>query len=157
MATRPRDIALIYAERRLSAWSGWARESREQLGLPPISLIYKAMRRKAERIRTQQIAHGALVERALTASGHETRSCIPPTIGDVPEAIAEVDAVVAELRPPLNRVITADYFTYGPIEVRCKETPWGRARYLQLLESAKYCVFVALNARSPADLSDVGY
>lgn len=147
----PRDTALVYAERRLSIWAQWARENRDQLGLPTISLLYKAMRRKAVRIRskaTDITATPAEIEAVpLTAYGVETRSSIPPTVGEVPEEIMEVDDVVANLRPDLYEVIIADYFTYGPIEVRCKQTKWRRARYLQLLESAKYCVFVALSAK----------
>jgi hypothetical protein len=148
----PRDLALIYAERRLSNWAAWARENREQLGLPTISLLYKAMRRKAVRIKAAAIAIAAMspeeiARPELTAYGHETRSSIPPSVGEVAEEILEVDEVVANLPPDLHEVIIADYFTYGAIEVRCKQTRWRRARYSQLLECAKYCVFAALSAK----------
>jgi hypothetical protein len=70
------------------------------------------------------------------------------TVKDAPEAVMEVDAVVIKLPKDLHEVIVADYFTYGPIEVRAKKTRWKRARYCQLLECAKYSVFAALDSRT---------
>jgi hypothetical protein len=151
-----RDAALIYAEQRLSAWASWAREGRAALGLPSVSTLYKAMRRKAVRIRSKRLElndpEAALGPR-LTAHGVETRSFAPHSAGEIPEAIAEVDQVVANLRPDLHEVIIADYFTYGPIEVRCRQTRFRRARYSQLLEAARYSVYASLAARQPIELA----
>lgn len=145
----PRAAALIFAENRLKPWADWARENRAGLGFPTISLLYKAMQMKWVEVKEKR-AHVVAPEHRgtghLTARGKETRSMIPPTIGEVPEAIAEVDAVVAQLPPDLHEVIIADYFTYGSIEVRCKRTKWKRARFSQLLEAAKYCVYTGLLA-----------
>lgn len=138
---KKRDSALLYAEVRLHSWANWARENRGTLGFPTISLLYKAMKSKSERIRT--ISHGE-----LTAKGTQTPSFIPEPVRHVPEAVSEVDRVVATLPKDLHDVIIADYFTYGPIEVRAKATRWRRARYSQLLEAAKYSVFVALDSRT---------
>lgn len=149
---RARDSALIYAENRLSVWSKWAKDHRHVLGYPTISLLYKAMQmtkigviRGFAEPRANYDNHGEVIY-PINADGTETRSMRPVAVGEVPEPIAEVDIIVARLPADLHRVVVADYFTYGPIEVRCKETPWRRARYSQLLESAKYAVFVALNS-----------
>jgi hypothetical protein len=147
---RARDSALIYAENRLSPWAKWAKEHRQALGYPTISLLFKAMQSTKVGVMrgtatpfADYANHGEVVY-PINADGHETRSLRPRTVGEVPEPFAEVDGVVAKLPRDLHTVIIADYFTYGPIEVRCKQTPWRRARYSQLLESAKYAVFVAL-------------
>lgn len=141
---RPRDAALIYAENRLHPWADWARENRAGLGYPTIALLYKAMRQKAVPLRERRLVnHGK-----LTARGAETHSFLPQTIGEVPEAIMEVDTVVAALPHDLHAVIIADCFTYGPIEERCRRTPWKRARYSQLLEAAKYAIYTALSSRT---------
>jgi len=155
VAKRARDLALIYAERRLAVWASWSRNNRESLGFPAVSMVYKAMRRRAERVRREQIIGGAQIEPALTAFGIETKSRIPAVIGEPPEAVAEVERVVIAMRPDLYEVIMADYFTYGPIEVRCKQTQWCRARYLQLLEAAKYWTYAALSAAGHAGDADL--
>jgi hypothetical protein len=134
-----RDSALIYAENRLAPWAKWAKEHREALGFPTISLLYKAMRQKAVQLKA--------CPQGITANGSQTLSFRPLEVGEIPVAIAEVDHVVAGLPTDLHTVIVADYFTYGPIEVRCQATRWRRARYSQLLESAKYAVFVSLASR----------
>jgi hypothetical protein len=148
---RERSTAVLYAEKRLTDWSKWARENREGLGYPTISTLYKAMSMRLEpgkgtakvpKLRPNQLPP------SLTAMGVETRSLIPPTVGEAPEAVMEVDAVVVRLPKDLHDVIIADYFTYGPIELRAKKTKWKRARYSQLLECAKYSVFAALDSRT---------
>lgn len=143
-----RDSALIYAESRLAPWAHWAKENRDNLGYPTISLLYKAMQvTKIGIIRGRAYPeadeHGD-VHYPINAEGHETRSSRPVGIGEVPEVYAEVDRAVATVPPKPRQVLIADYFTYGPIEVRCKQTPYKLARYRQLLESAKYAVYVAL-------------
>jgi len=138
---RPRDAAILYAENRLSAWAKWARDHRSSLGYPTIATLYKAMRRKLVQMKSGGDA-------TLTARGAESHSFRPANVDDPGEAIAEVDTVVAALPRDLHEVIIADYFTYGPIEVRCKATRWRRARYSQLLECAKYSVFAALVSRT---------
>lgn len=147
----PRAAALIYAENRLFPWAKWARENREKLGVPTVSLLYKAMQSKSvpmRRVHPNVISlHGENVP-ALTARGKETRSFRPTTIGEVPEAIVEVDEAVGALPPDLHEVLIADFFTYGPIEVRCRRTRWRRARFSQLLEAAKYAVYAHLMAKA---------
>lgn len=148
--TRARDAALIYAENRLSPWAKWAREHRDAIGYPTISLLYKAMQStKVGIIRGTAIPfadydnHGEVVY-PVNADGSETRSMRPREVGEVPEAIAEVDVVVARLPRDLHTVIVADYFTYGPLDIRARQTPWKPARFRQLLEAAKYAVYVGL-------------
>jgi hypothetical protein len=153
---KQRDSALIYAENRLAPWAKWAKEHRAAIGYPTISLLYKAMQMTKIGIIRGTVTpladeHGN-VHYPINADGHESRSMKPVAVGEVPEVIAEVDQVVAKLPKDLHTVIIADYFTYGPIEVRCKETPWKRARYSQLLECAKYSVFVALSSRTKSDV-----
>lgn len=133
-----RDSALVYAEHRLDGWAKWARDHKG-LGYPRISSLYRAMAQRLEPKKAEK-------KSALTASGKQTESFIPSTSELVPEPIAETDAVVAKLPKNLHIVIFADYFTYGPIEVRASRTPWGRARYCQLLEAAKYAVYIALDS-----------
>jgi hypothetical protein len=148
--TKARDGALIYAENRLSAWAKWAKEHRESLGYPTISTLFRAMqvtkvgimRGSAE---PEADEHGQ-IHYPINADGHATRSMRPPSVGEIPEAIGEVDHIVAVLPRDLRLVLVADYFTYGAIEERCKRTRWRRARYSQLLEAAKYAVYVALRA-----------
>jgi len=150
--SKARDAALIYAENRLSMWSKWAKENRESIGYPTISTLYRAMATTKVGIMRgsaplpKEVGEGdnRHIEYPINAEGSATRSLRPPTVGEVPEAIAEVDTAVAKLPKDLHTVIVADYFTYGSIEDRCKRTPWRRARYSQLLESAKYAVYVAL-------------
>jgi hypothetical protein len=133
---------VIYAENRLSAWATWAKEHRESLGFPNISLLYKAMRQKAMKFK------GRAEARSMTAKGGEMMIFRPREVGDVPEPIVEVDVVVAQLPRDLNEVIMADYFTAGPIEARCRVTRWRKARYSQLLECAKYTVYATLASRT---------
>lgn len=151
---RERSTAVLYAEKRLSDWAKWARDHREGLGYPTISTLYKAMKERLEpgkeAWKVPKVKPNELPP-LLTAMGKETRSYLPPTIDDAPEAVMEVDAVVVKLPKDLHEVIIADYFTYGPIEVRAKKTRWKRARYSQLLECAKYSVFAALDSRTPSD------
>lgn len=148
---RARSTAVLYAERRLSEWAKWAKENRCSLGYPTISTLYRAMRERLEPGKGAWIVPKLKPNELpplLTAMGKATRSMIPPTVGEAPEAIMEVDAVVIKLPHDLHEVIVADYFTYGPIEVRAKQTKWKRARYSQLLECAKYSVFAALDSRT---------
>jgi hypothetical protein len=147
---RERSTAVLYAEKRLTEWAKWARDNRGNLGYPTISTLYKAMRERLEpgkgtwavpKLKPNELPP------LMTAMGKETRSMIPPTVGDAPETVMEVDSVVIKLPKDLHEVIVADYFTYGPIEVRAKKTRWKRARYSQLLECAKYSVYAALDSR----------
>ena len=99
---RARDSALIYAENRLAPWAKWARENRETLGYPTISLLYKAMwRTKIGVIRghAEPTAdeHG-VVHYPINADGRETRSFRPAAVDNPPEAIVEVSAVVGSPR-----------------------------------------------------------
>jgi hypothetical protein len=151
---RERSTAVLYAEKRLSDWAKWAREHRESLGYPTISTLYKAMKERMEpgkgtwkvpKVKPHELPP------LLTAMGKETHSFIPPTVGEAPQAVMEVDAVVIRLPKDLHDVIIADYFTYGPIEARAKKTKWKRARYSQLLECAKYSVYAALDSRTLSD------
>lgn len=148
-----RPTALLYAEKRLSAWASWAKANRERLGLPTISLIYKAMRERSEPARRSWRVPKLAPDESpqlLTAIGRQSRSMMPLTV-DCPDHIAEVDAAVIRLPADLHTVIMTDYFSYGPIEVRAKQTRWKRARYSQLLESAKYSVFCSLYSRDTED------
>lgn len=136
-----RDAALVMADKRLAAWSDWAKSNRQVLGYPTISSLFRAMMecKRAKMPDMADMAEGKI----RTAQGHQTPSFREDAVF-VPEPIAEVDAVVARLPRPLERVITANYFTYGPIEVRAKAAGLKRARFFQLLESAKYAVWVGL-------------
>lgn len=149
-----RASAVVYAEARLDAWATWAREHRAALGYPKVSMIYKVLRRKAMRLGSQvdlpRVGMGDRPLGFLTARGTETVSFKPREVGEVPEAIAEIDSVVATLPADLHAVLMADYFTQGPIEARARATPWKRARYSQLLECAKYAVYMALSTRNAA-------
>jgi hypothetical protein len=148
---KKRSAAVLYAERRLSDWAKWARDHRGGLGYPTVSTLYKAMRARLEpgkgTWKVPMVKPNELPP-LLTAIGRETRSFTPPTIDEAPDAVMEVDAVVVRLPKDLHEVIIADYFTYGPIEVRAKQTRWKRARYCQLLECAKYSVYTALDSRT---------
>lgn len=151
---RERSTAVLYAEKRLTEWAKWARENRGGLGYPTVSTLYKAMK---ERLEPTKPAWKMLIvlpdeqPPMLTAMGREKRCYMPPAVREAPEAILEVDAVVVRLPKDLHEVIVADYFTYGPIEVRAKKTKWKRARYSQLLECAKYSVWAALDSRTLSD------
>jgi hypothetical protein len=142
--TRKRSDALVYAESRLTEWSRWCKESRHELGYPSMSTLYRAMREKITPV-------GKRIKRdrpELTARGTETRVFVEPTVGEPPDPVAEVETIVNRLPGDLRLVVTTDYFAYGPIEEKAKKTPWKRARYSQLLEAAKYAVYVALDSRT---------
>jgi hypothetical protein len=152
--THARDSALIYAENRLSPWARWAKEHRCALGYPTISLLYQAMQRTRVGVMRGSAADPKVdedgnVEYPLNADGHETRSYRPVSVGEIPEAIREVDVAVAALPRDLRLVVVAEYFTYGPMEQRCRQTRWKLARFRQLLESAKFAVYMALMAGRP--------
>jgi hypothetical protein len=149
-----RDAALVHAEQRLSAWAQWARENRSSVGYPSISTLYRAMMTtKVGIIRGGSIADPRVVDRSAKsveiayangAEGIETRSFKPMEVLDAPEEVMQVDRAVAQVPSKPRQVLIAHYFTYGPIEERCRKTPWKRARYLQLLEIARYSVYMAL-------------
>lgn len=141
---RQRDASLVMAERRLNAWAAWAKEHRIVIGYPTISSLFRVMMDSKRRLLDD------MVELHITAQGKQTQS-FREVDTFVPEPIAEVDAAVARLPRPLERVITANYFTYGPIEVRAKAAGLKRARFFQLLESAKYAIWVSLNHVSGDD------
>lgn len=150
---RERSTAVLYAERRLSEWAKWAKQNRDGLGYPTISMLYRAMKERLEPDRKRETIPALRPDelpRLPTALGKETRSIVAPKV-EAPEAVMEVDKVVRKLPKDLHDVIIADYFTYGPIEVRAKKTKWKRARYSQLLECAKYSVFVALDSRTQSE------
>lgn len=144
-APRKRPSELTYAEARLSAWATWAKDRRHELGYPSISTLYKAMREKSTPV-------GKRIKREtgpeLTARGTESVVFFESRVDEPPEAVAEVEAAVNRLPGDLRLVVTTDYFTIGPIEAKAKLTPWKRARYSQLLESAKYAVYTALDSRT---------
>lgn len=150
---RSRPTALLYAEERLRVWADWSKQHRSSLGYPTISMLYKAMRQKAKPIESKKKQEELLKREGprYTAQGAETITYMEPKVGEPPESVAEVEAVVTRLPADLHTVIIADYFTYGPIEVRAKQTKWKRARYSQLLESAKYAVWSALDSRTISD------
>jgi hypothetical protein len=158
--TKERDAALIYSRNRLLAWSKWAKEHREQIGYPTVSLLYKAMQMtKVGIVRGTAYPRAVSgkdgkqhIEYPINADGHATRSLRPPTIGDVPIEFVEVDEAVAGVPSKPREVGIAHYFTYGPIEDRVKVTPYKRARYMQLLETFEYTVFVGLQVA--ADRAD---
>ncbi len=143
-APRRRDTGMVYAEARLDAWASWTRSNRERLGCPTISILYKAM---------QHARRATAEERAIaghvTAQGQQTQVMRRYDENFIPEPVAEVDSVVAKLPRPLHKVIVANYFTYGAIEVRAKAAGMKRARFSQLLEAARYSVFVGLDALTP--------
>lgn len=151
-----RATAVVYAETRLNAWAGWAKQYSNHQGYPKISLIYKVMRRKARRLgRIEEHRSSERPTGLLTAQGKETLSFRPPEIGKVPEPIAEVDFVVARLPPDLHEVVMTEYFDDGVrIEDRANATRWGRARYSQLLECAKYVVYASLDTHFHPSLED---
>lgn len=138
---RVRDASLLMAERRLTIWAAWAKQHRQVLGYPTVSSLFRAMMdcKRSKMHDMAEMAEGKII----TAQGKQALS-FREDATFVPEPIAEVDAVVARLPRPLERVITANYFTYGPIEVRAKAAGLKRARFFQLLESAKYSVWVGL-------------
>lgn len=148
-----RDACLVMADKRLAVWADWAKSHRQVLGYPTISSLFRAMMecKRAKMPDMADMAEGKI----RTADGRQTPS-FREDATFVPEPIAEVDSVVARLPRPLERVITANYFTYGPIEVRAKAAGLKRARFFQLLESAKYSVWVGLEHVGTGKLQDAG-
>lgn len=145
---KKRDTELLIAERRLSAWADWAKQHRQVLGYPTISSLFRVMM-DSRRVLLPDMAEMA-EGRLLTAQGKQTQNFREDSVF-IPEPIAEVDAVVARLPRPLERVITANYFTYGPIEVRAKAAGLKQSRFNQLLQAAKYCVWTGLTAGTTRD------
>lgn len=144
LGKRKRPAELTYVEARLHQWASWGRDHRHELGYPSISTLYKAMREKYTPIGLRLTNQAA----ALTARGKETVVFFEPRVGEVPEAVGEIEVIVNRLPGDLRLVIVTDCFTYGPIEVKAKKTPWRRARYSQLLEAAKYSIYAALDSRT---------
>ena len=150
----PRDPVLIEAERRLLAWAKWAKDNRESIGYSTVSTLYRAMMTtKVGIIRGGAIADARVVDPTAKtvevrypqgADGVETRSFRPPEVLDAPPQIMQTDRAVARIPAKPRKVLIVDYFARGSIEERCRETPYKRARYLQLLETAKYAVYMAL-------------
>lgn len=145
VATQPsgrkynREPALAYADKRLDAWSAWVKRHRDHLGLPRQSSIQRAIETSKVGVLFEQIEEMS----KHTALGKETRTFHVRGV-EIPEPLAEVDSVVARQPEPLRKVIAANYFTYGPIEVRAKESGYKLSRFTQLLESAKYAVWAGL-------------
>lgn len=148
---RARDASLVMADKRLATWSEWAKQNRQVLGYPTISSLFRVMMdsKRSKMHDMAEMAEGKMI----TAQGKQALS-FREEATFVPEPIAEVDSVVARLPRPLERVITANYFTYGPIEVRAKAAGLKRARFFQLLESAKYSVWVGLEHIGTTKLKD---
>lgn len=146
--TPARDSALVYARNRLLAWSKWAKEHRQELGLPTVSALYKAMQmQKVGIVRGTAYPtadeHGD-VDYPINADGRETRSFRPITSAEIPEAFLEVERAVAKVPQRLRDVGVAYYFTYGPLEERVKKTGHRRTQFLHLLECFDYAVYIAL-------------
>lgn len=149
-----RDAALVFAEQRLNTWARWAKDNRTSVGYPSISTLYRAMMTtKVGIIRGGGIADPKVIDPsaenvqvryAQGAEGVETRSFRPAEVLDAPAEVMAVDRAVAQVPAKPRQVLIAHYFSYGPIEERCRKTPYKRARYLQLLEVAKYAVYMAL-------------
>ena len=136
----PRESAIVYAETRLEPWGRWSRDNPNSLGFPRLSSVYKILRRKLVRAATKN-------KSKLTVKGKETLSFRPQVVGTMPEAIEEVDIAVARLPEHLRNLLKIEYIQMcgAHINDRCVATGLGRRRYGQLLECAKYSVFVALN------------
>lgn len=143
-----REPALRYADARIEAWAKWVKEHQEHFGLPRQSALYQAV---------MMTKVGVIFERIEelskhTALGRESRTFHYKGV-EIPEPIAEVDSVVSRQPEPLKKVISANYFVYGPIEVRAKASGYTQSRFTQLLEAAKYAVSSGLQ-RSWTDESE---
>ena|ERR1700683_5602841 len=149
MEKKQRDAALVIIDKRLDVWATWAKSHRQGLGYPTISSLFLVMMDSRRKLLED------LVEIHITAQGKETRDFRDSENLHIPEPISEIDHVVARLPRPLERVITANYFTYGPIEVRANAAGLKRARFSQLLEAAKYSIWVGLNT-AEKDFVDSG-
>lgn len=156
--SKERSDALIYVENRLQPWANWIRDSRAVLGYPTVSLLYKAMRRKAVRLRRAKIGanpmarktdHSLLGGPELTVLGSETRSFRPTEEVDPPAPVLEVDRAVSTLAPELRSVLVANYFVYGSIQNRAEACALKVATFSTRLRAAKYSVYSALMAASP--------
>lgn len=145
-----RDTAVLYADRRLRVWADWARRDQRIGGLPSVTAMQEAMASARVGVVRGRVEDSYFDEKtrewrpSVTAKGSPTRQSKPPPTAHASEEIAEVDAAVARLPKRLNRVIMAEYFVYGPREVRAKAAHTSPARYSQLLESARYSVFAGL-------------
>lgn len=140
-AKSSRQTAIVYAETRLEPWGKWSRDSAEALGLPKVSIIHKIMRRKLIRGLSKN-------KNKMTAKGKETLSFRPKTIGEATEAVAEVDKAVAEMPQNLIEVVKVEYILCpgDPIERRCAVAGKSKSAYHRALDTAKYKVFVLLEA-----------
>jgi len=145
-----RDAKLQYVELRLDAWAEWVRRDRLNLGLPTSSAIDTAMR-----LTKVGIEHGyagepeedddGIIQGRRTALGRQTRVSRSHEPVHIPDDIAETDKVVARLADPLKDVVHANYFTPGPTEARAQASGYQVARFKQLLESAKWSIWTALD------------
>src|SRR5581483_7445088 len=111
---RPREAAIIYAEKRLEPWGKWSKDHPEQLGYPRISIIHKITKRK--------LVRGASKNKAvLTAKGKETLSFRPRVIGECSDEVAETDWAVASLSANLKKILEIEYIEYSgsPLEEKC--------------------------------------
>ena len=114
---RKRAAELVYAEERLSAWAEWAKRHRDGLGYPSMSLLYRAMREKLGPVDAKKrIVEESMRDVTLTARGSATRVSVEPKVGEIPDAVAEVDVVVARLPHDLRIVICTD----GNVSVRTR-------------------------------------
>jgi hypothetical protein len=130
-----------YAEIRLTAWAYWAKGQQERLGYPYLSLTYKVMRRRAKRLGVMNPLELELRLKGLTARGSETRSLRPRTVGEVSEAIALVDRIVAVLEHRHKRIIHIEYLSPEcPQEAKAAEAGMFVAQYRRALKRAKLAV-----------------
>lgn len=121
-----RDLVVVEAERQLEAWSIWARES----GRATEYAIVLSPRR----------------DHRLTAQGREKR-VFQEIAGQVPPLVAAVDKSVARLPERLRRIVGANYFMDANIGRKARAIGMKRARFSQLLEAAKYSVWVGVRIR----------
>lgn len=136
-----REQELVEVDKRLAEWAKWAKTHRQALGYPTISSLFRVMMDSRRKKLSDTIF-------PPTAQGKEKKNFRDTESHFIPERIAEVDSAVAKLPRMLERVITANYFTYGPIEVRAKSIGLKRGRFSQYLEAAKYSMSVLLDVRN---------
>lgn len=136
-----RDKQIAYADHRLTAWGSWARRDMERLGYPRLSLIYKVLKRRAQR--------GARPEGTqLTARGSETRSLRPRTVGEMPPSIREVDCAVAKCGIEDREFLKGEYLWHRDlsIELRARLAGCRVAEYRSHLRDLQFVIAQRLDA-----------
>lgn len=137
-----RDSALVYAEARLVPWAAWSRHHERGVGERGESNIYGMMRLQLSP-KKPRVAVPLELQR-VTARGKNSRAVQPHEVGEMDPAIVEVDRAVANIPYVLRTVIKVEFFADESRAVKSKQCHCGETRYRQLLESAKYAVYVAL-------------